>query len=131
MSAENSAVLTLRRLTEAIVARDLGAYADGLAEGYQYEDRRKGMQSTHGKSEEVEQARAIGELGVERIDFDVLETRGEHMALCRFTTHAAGFEVALLLVSRVADGKGVAAIVFDEEDFDAARAELEAQSAAL
>ena len=129
MSTENSAVRVMRRAADALVARDFEGYADELAEQSRYEDHRKGLQSTYGKREAVEQARVIADFGLERYDMEVLETRGDRAALYRQTWHLAGFEVAILLVGRVdAEGKAVAAIMFDEGDLDAARAELEAPS---
>lgn len=130
MSAENSVVLMFRRGTKAILAKDLAAYGDLLAEEYRWEDRRSGLSSTHGKREEIEQARVLADLGLERVDIDVLETRGDAIALCRFTSHAEGFEVVLVLVTRVdAEGRAVHTVAYDEEDLDAAVSELEAQSA--
>ncbi len=130
MSAENSAVRVMRRTADALVAGDIQGYADELAEDFFYEDHRKGLQSTtRGKREYLEHTRVIADLGLERYELEVLETRGDHTALYRQTWKVGGFEVVILLVGRVdAGGKAVAAMTFDEEDLDAARAELEAQS---
>jgi hypothetical protein len=121
----------MRRAADALVARDFEGYKDALAEEFRYEDRRKGLQSAHGKREDLEQARVIADFGLESYDMEVLETRGDLAALYRQTWHLAGFEVVILLVGLAdAEGRGLAAIMFDEEELDAARAELEVQSGA-
>ncbi len=88
------------------------------------------MRSTHGKRESVENARVVMELGLEQIDSDVLDTRCDRTALFRQTWRGTGFEVAFLQVVTVDDdGRWLALALFDEDDLEAARSELEAQAA--
>jgi len=130
MEAENSAVRAMRLAADALIAGDIASFSDALAGDYAYEDRRKGLQLSHGKSDFIEHARVIFDLGLESYDLEVLETRGDRAALYRQTWHVGGFEVVGLLVGSVdAEGKAHAAVMFDGEDLGAARAELEVQSA--
>ncbi len=123
------AVAGLRHGTDAWLSGDMATYADVLADEFSFEDRRSGLQLTLGKREAIEQARATAELQWERADTEVLETRGDNSALCRQTWHVEGFEAVFLVVLRVdASGKTLVSIVFEDEDLDAARAELEVQS---
>lgn len=131
MNTENSAVRSLRAAIDAIFAKDFETYAGWLAEDFAFEDRRSGLRSTYGKQKEIESARVVADLGVERYELEALETRGDRTALCRQIWHLSGWEVALLTVSRIdAEGRGLVVIMFDDDDLDAARAELEVQAAA-
>jgi hypothetical protein len=130
MKSEQRAIQYVRRSADTILARDWGAYADCQAEAFRFEDRRTGLQTSHGKAENIEMARVMADLGVDKIDIDVIETRGEHFALCRITNHVDEYVVTTLSVFGVDDdGRGLVFIVFDDDDADAARAELDALAA--
>ncbi len=128
---DNLAVRTTRRYHAALLAHDWNTLADTLAEAFFAEDRRAFMAATRDKSEAIEQARVVAGLGIESVELDVLETRGERFALSRLTYFGNGYEVVSLAVGAVGpDGRMVRATSFDEDDLDAARAELDALAAA-
>jgi hypothetical protein len=60
--------------------------------------------------------------------------RGNRLALMRvsYTEHDTGFEGSALIINEVRDdGVGTANLIFDEDDLDAAVAELERRHAAI
>jgi hypothetical protein len=130
-SSNDHAVLqNMRRYIDALLAGDWDALADAVSDEHRLEDRRLGMKVTLDKAGNIEQARVIAELAVERnlaIDLDIIETRGERLALVRQVYRASDFTICLLVVMGVDEnGRTPVFIVFDEADLDAARAELDA-----
>jgi hypothetical protein len=133
LNDDHAVLLNMRRYVTALVAGDWDALADAVADEHLLEDRRLGMKVTLDKAGNIEQARVIADLAVDRdltIDLDVIETRGERLALIRQVYRAEDFVIPVLVVMEVDDnGRTPLFIVFDEDDLAAARAELEALAA--
>jgi hypothetical protein len=124
-NADHMALRYLRRATDAILAHDWDALAGCQSERFRMEDRRSGLRSSFDRAESIETGRIMADLGVTKIDVDLVETQGESAALFRITNHAADFTVETLSAVRVDDeGRGLTFIMFDEDELDAARAEL-------
>ena len=124
MPSEHPVTRAVRRGNEALYARDFEAYADSLAEGLRFEDRRAGLRETHGKQENIEQARVVAELS-ESVEMQEIETCGDRLGLHRLIFHAGDFEVGVLLVTKIdGEGRGVLGVLFDEDALDDARTEL-------
>jgi len=130
MSDEPRVVQATRKGLAAVVAGDMAAWADLLTDDFRFEDRRMGLQSTLDKKANIEQLSYVVEVGVEETELEVVETRGESVALYRMTLHASGFVIAMLGLNVVTDdGRLRVAVLFDEDELDAARAELDALAA--
>lgn len=134
MNDKYPVVATVRRWVDALVAGDWDALADTLAADHRFEDRRLGMKSTLDKAGSIQQARVIADLGRAQqfqVDLDIIEVRGDRLALVRQVYRSSSYEVSVLAVTEVDDsGLTRVFIVFDEDDLRAARAELEALSGA-
>jgi hypothetical protein len=97
-----------------------------MAEHCRMEDRRSGLRTTLDRAEVIAMTRVMGDLGVDGIDVQDLEVRGDHAALCRVTNDAQDFSVCTLCVAMTGeDGRALAVVVFDEDALDAARVELD------
>ncbi len=129
--AEHLAVRAMHRGNDAMLARDWSTFADNLSDAFRGEDRRLGLGSSLGKSETVEQARIVVDQGLEALDVEVVESRGDRHALFRVTGHVADFVVSSLVVLEVgAEGRVLASVSFDSEDMNGASRELEARAGA-
>ncbi len=126
VSDEPKVIAAIRQSLAYLVAGDVNALTDLAAEDLRFEDRRMGLGSTLDKQGNIEQLRAVVDVGVGQADFDVIETRGERFALYRMALHAADFLVSTLAVAEVDDrGHVRTTVLFDEDDLDVARAELD------
>lgn len=121
----------IRRYLDAFLARDLDAVAALLAPDYRFEDRRLGMTSANDKTSSLEQLKIGLELGVDKAEVEIIETRGERLALQRTTlSTSTDFAVDVLIVQELDDqDRQVAAVFFDVDAVDAARAELSRRAA--
>jgi hypothetical protein len=93
------------------------------------EDRRTGLKDPYDKAGDIERARATVDVGFDEVGVELLEMRGELCAMLRgklrATTTAHAIET--LLVVRVDDaGRLLKTFLFDANEMDAARAQLEA-----
>jgi hypothetical protein len=133
LNDDHAVLLNMRRYVSALVAGDWEALADAVADEHRLEDRRLGMKVTLDKAGNIEQARVIADLAVDKdltVDLDVVETRGERLALVRQVYRAEDFVISVLVVMEVDDsGRTPLFIAFDEDNLDAARAELDALAA--
>jgi hypothetical protein len=130
MTTQNLAIAFLRRSARATVERDWAAVADSMAEHFRMEDRRSGLRTILDRAEVIAMTRVMGDLGVDGIDVQDLEVRGDHVALCRVTNDAQDFSVCTLCVAMTGDdGRALALVVFEEDALDAARAELDVLAA--
>ena len=127
---ENAASRLYDRFKVSFSAHDWPAIADMLADDVTTEDRRRVVNSglRQGPDAMLAEVSAIVEV-VKTVTSLVIATRGERLALSRARTEGyEAFITDFLDVLEVdADGLGVARIVFDIDDFDAAMAELDAR----
>ena len=130
---QNAASQAYERIFAWFAARDWDAMADIVADEFSSEDRRRVVNAgvRHGRDAGIADMRAIADVGFTLTMVSVLTTRGGGLALLR--VRAAGPDPgaikndALNLVEVDADGRVVASIVFDLDDFDSATAELDAR----
>lgn len=109
--------------------------AELLADSTRVEDRRRGLrrEATYDRVTGIAEIRSIADLGVTRITSDVIATRGTRLALVR--ARYAGrdlrpdaFHTDVLRIGEVdTDGRCVASVAFDIDEFDAAITELDAR----
>ena len=115
-------------------ARNWDALAEILADDFSSDDRRRmvGAGVRHGRDAEIEDLRAIADIGLNEVTPTVLATRGERLILARVRfTGDQGPEVLLTevlgLIEINADDRIGATVVFDPDDIDAAFEELDAR----
>jgi hypothetical protein len=126
MTAENLATRYLRRSAGAVLEQNWAVVADCMAEDFHLDDRRPIVRSTLDKTETVAMTRVMSDLGVDAIDVQVLETRGDELALCRVTNHVGDSTVCTLSIARAGhDGRANLFIICDEDAFHEAVAELD------
>jgi hypothetical protein len=120
----------MRRYNDALLARDWDTLADALAAEHRFEDRRLGMKVTLDRAGNIQQAQVMADLAEGReisVDLELIEVRGERLALVRQVYRDSDYAVPLLVVIEVdEDGRTPVFIVFDEDAMDAARSQLEA-----
>jgi hypothetical protein len=132
---ENAAAQSYERLQAHFAARDWDAMAEALADEAFHDDRRRvvGGGLRRGRDAVVAEFSALAEIGVKRITFDVIATRGDRLVLTRSRAsgrdpRADAFRTDVLNIAEFdADERTVALITFDPDDFDAAIAELDAR----
>jgi hypothetical protein len=128
VTADHAALRNMRRYVDALLAGDWATVGDTLSDEHRFEDRRSGLRVTLDKAGNIEQARVIADIGVTAIDLELVEARDERVALIRQTYSGADtdFDVALLVAGQVDDdGRMLTFVCFDENDLEAARAELD------
>ena len=109
--------------------------AELLADDFSNDDRRRvvGAGVRHGRNAQIEDMRAIADLGFTLASSTVVATRGAHLVLMlgRYLGGNRGSEPfvtdLLGVIETNADEQMVAFVAFDLEDFDAAIAELDAR----
>jgi hypothetical protein len=127
VKSENLAVQQVRRAAEAILARDWEVAADSYAAGLLMDDRRAGLKSTLDRAEAIAMVRVMGDLGVDAIEIEVVDVRGDHVALCRIANHVQDFTVTTLSVAKADEnGRLITFVMFDDDELEAALAELDA-----
>ncbi|OBK40625.1 regulator [Mycobacterium sp. 1245111.1] len=130
---DNAASQTAARIYAWFAARDWDAMAQGFAEDYSFEDRRRVVNAGtyRGRDAGIEDLRTFADLGFTLTTLGVIATRGGRLALIRAT--AAGPDpgavqmVGLNLFEIDADERITAALIFEPDDLDAALEELDAR----
>ena len=115
-------------------ARDWSTVSEMLADDVLSEDRRHPINSgvRQGRDALIAEISALAEVGID-LTTEVVATRGERLVLSRIRTAGRdqgpdGFgSVDIDVLELGVDGRFVARIVFNEDDFDAAIAELDAR----
>ena len=132
---ENAATQVYDRLNSCFAARDWAAITELLAADISTDDRRRvvGEGRRLGRDAVIAEISALTEIGVKSMTPDTIAIRGGHLVLSRVRSlgrdqrHDA-FRTDVLDVLEIdADGRVVARVVFDPDDFDAAIAELDAR----
>ncbi len=132
---ENAASQVTQRFLAHFAAGDWDAIAETLADDFCQDDRRRvvGAGVRHGRDAEIADLRAIADHQITELTSTVIATRGERLALlrCRFAFRDQGpeaFVAELLGLGEIdADGRIIADVSFDLDEFDAAIAELDAR----
>ena len=132
---ENAASRIYVRFNAYLAARDWDAMAEMIADDVFDDDRRRvvngGIQ--RGRDAQIANLRAIVDVGVKNIEFVVMATRGERLALCRARVsggdqRAEAFGLEMLSIIEIdTDDRFAAGISFDVDDIDAAFEELDAR----
>ncbi len=134
---ENMASHVYERLQVCFLADEWDAMAHLLADDFLQDDRRRvvGAGARHGRDAQIEDMRAIADLGFKHWTPDVIATRGSRLFLRRVRysdserPDAVHIDV-LEVVESDADERMTALVIFDPEDIDTAFAELDARYAA-
>lgn len=132
---ENAASRMVERFLAHFAVRDWDAMAELLTDDVSSDDRRRVVSAghRHGRDAEIENYRAIADLGITTITSSVISTRGERLILTqtRYSGAEEGAEAFLTEVLAVVeinrDERLAAVVAFDLDDSDAAVEELEAR----
>ncbi|GAA4290118.1 BTAD domain-containing putative transcriptional regulator [Mycobacterium paraffinicum] len=131
---DNAASRLYERFKVCYAARDWSAIRELLADTVLSDDRRHPINSgvRRGPDALIAEISALAEVGIE-LTTEVIATRGEHLVLSCIRTFgrdqgAGGFQsVDLDVLELGPDGRFVARIVFNDNDFESAIAELDAR----
>ena len=131
---ENSASRLWELFEVSYPVRDWSAIAHMLAETVYTDDRRRPINSglRRGPDALIAEMSALADVGID-ITSEAVATRGEHLVLSRLRTvgrdqgHDGFGSVDLDVLEVGADGRGLARVVFNLNDFEAAIAELDAR----
>ncbi|UMB72220.1 AAA family ATPase [Mycobacterium paraterrae] len=131
---QNAASRVWERFEVSYPARDWPAIADLLADSVYTDDRRRPINSgvRRGPDALIAEMVALADVGID-VTSEVVATRGERLALSRLRTAGhdqgpEGFGSLDLDVLEVGpDGRGIARVVFNLDDFDSAITELDAR----
>ena len=132
----NAATRAVERCRDACVAGDWGRFAALFPPGFHLVERRRMVQLEIDREQYLESFRPFFEMTSSAPADEVLATRGDRVALCRnlwigADRQAGPSEIEWLTILEVDDGgEPAAAVTFDTEDLDAARAELDRRYAA-
>jgi class 3 adenylate cyclase/tetratricopeptide (TPR) repeat protein len=125
-AVDNAAVRSVRRGAELMAAGDIEGMRSLAMPDFVVDDRRKGL------AIELEGSATLSEYAAPMLhgsyELDVLHIRGDRLALVRVTQAASesGFTGISLVINEVNEcGVGVANVLFDEDDLDAALGELD------
>ena len=130
---ENAASQAFQRVESYIAARDWDSVAEIAAENFSVDDRRRVVNAgiRYGRDAAIRESQSLADVGFTLTTVGVMATRGARLALVRVRASASDPEAILSdapnLVEIDADGRIVAIVIFDLDDFDAAIAELEAR----
>jgi class 3 adenylate cyclase len=128
---QNAASRVTERSQACFAARDWDTIAELVAEDFSSDDRRRVVSAglRHGRDAEIENNRAIADLGVTRIMSTFIATRGDRLILTRTRYQApeAFLTEVLGVVETDADDRIAATVAFDADDIDAALEELDAR----
>ncbi len=132
---ENAASQVAKRFWGYFVARDWDAMAVLIADDVATEDRRRVVSagSWHGRDFDIASMRATADIGASNATLTVVATRGNRLALSRVRLSGRdqrpeAFHTEALGIAEIdPDGRLVAHVAFDPEDFDAAFADLDAR----
>ena len=131
---ENTASRTYRRFIEGFATRDWAVLGEVIADDVCHDDRRRvvngGIQ--HGRDAVVANMRAVAGVGVGNLEFALVATRGDRLALGRERVSGDerpdSFGIDVLVIAEVdADNRFSRGVAFDVDDADAAFAELDAR----
>nr|WP_082971202.1 BTAD domain-containing putative transcriptional regulator [Mycobacterium sp. 852002-51971_SCH5477799-a] len=130
---ENDATRAIEQFLAHFAAREWDAMALLIHDDFCSDDRRRGINAGIRRGREVEMAnwRATAEVWMSDARAAVLATRGERLALFRFTFASqdslpAAFQAAALSVVQVnGENQCAAVVIFDQDDFEKAFEELE------
>ncbi|GBE66240.1 hypothetical protein MFM001_27020 [Mycobacterium sp. MFM001] len=126
---ENAASRLYERFKVCYAARDWRAIAEMVADDFRSDDRRRVVNSglREGRDAMIAELSGMAQVGIE-LTSDVIAIRGERLVLSRIRASHDAFDTLLLTVFELdADGRCLARIVFDLDDFEAAVAELDAR----
>ncbi|WP_082983915.1 BTAD domain-containing putative transcriptional regulator [Mycobacterium sp. 1165178.9] len=129
----NAVTRVIDQFLAYFAARDWDAMAELIDHEFRSDDRRRGINAGIRLGREVEMAnwRATAEVWMSDMRAAVVATRGERLALIRFTfvsqdSLPAASQAAALSVVQINDGNQCAAtVIFEPEDFETAFEELE------
>ncbi|BBZ14762.1 BTAD domain-containing putative transcriptional regulator [Mycobacterium branderi] len=124
---ENAASRLYERFKVCYAARDWRAIAEMVADDFRSDDRRRVVNSglREGRDAMIAELSGMAQVGIE-LTSDVIAIRGERLVLSRIRASHDAFDTLVLTVFELdADGRCLARIVFDLDDFDAAIAELD------
>lgn len=126
---QNAATATWGAIRFANLADEPAALEALVAESCTAVDRRPGMQNVvEGRDDLVAVLRSLTQIGVQRVDDEVIAVRGEHLALFRSRYIGTRFETLALYIGEVDDqGMGVRTDHFEPEQLAEAMAELDAR----
>jgi hypothetical protein len=129
---ENAASQAYERIQAHFAARDWDAMAEVLADEVFRDDRRRvvGAELRKGRDAVVAEFSALAEIGVKRMTFDTIATRGERLFLTRFSVSSgdhSATQYVLQVVQHNAETQIAAAVILDIDDIDAAFKELDAR----
>ena len=132
---ENAATRVIERVQASLTAHDWDAIAEIMADDISDDDRRRVVNAgiRRGPQAEIDNMRAIADLGATVTTSDVIATRGERLALVRIRVsirdqEASAFDIESLNIVEIDTDDRIAAIVtFDHDDIDAAFEELDAR----
>jgi class 3 adenylate cyclase/tetratricopeptide (TPR) repeat protein/type II secretory pathway predicted ATPase ExeA len=129
---ENAATRSVYEAIEAIGRGAFDTIEAAAIEGFHYEDRRKGLRH------EFDGRDTLGDVWrwMENATYRSapVAIRGNRLALMRmsYTEHESGFGGSALIINEVRDdGVGTANLIFDDDDLDAAMAELDRRHVAM
>jgi DNA-binding SARP family transcriptional activator len=130
---ENAASQAFQRAEAYIAARDWDGVAEIAAENFSVDDRRRVVNAgiRYGRDAAIRESQSLADVGFTLTTVGVMATRGARLALVRVRASVSDPEAILNdapnLVEIDADGRIVAIVVFDPDDFAAAIAELDAR----
>jgi ketosteroid isomerase-like protein len=133
---ENAATRASDRLVALWSARDWAGLARLLPPPFRFHDRRRIALLEIDRDAYVESMHTLGEMASTHIESELLATRGERLALMRRRMELAGGDVGpselqnLTLTETDERGEPVGLLRFDDDNLDAAYAELDARFAA-
>ena len=132
---ENAATRVIERVQASLAAHDWDAIAEILADDISDDDRRRAVNAgiRRGPQAEIDDMRAIVDLGATITTSDVIATRGDRLALLRIRgsirdQEASAFDFESLNIVEIDTDVRIAAIVtLDHDDIGAAFEELDAR----
>ena len=132
---ENAATRVIERVQASLAAHDWDAIAEIMADDISDDDRRRAVNAgiRRGSQAEIENMRAIADLGATVTTSDVIATRGDRLALVRIRVsirdqEASAFDFESLNIVEIDTDDRIAAIVtLDHDDIDSAFEELDAR----
>lgn len=129
---ENLATRALDRTFAAMAAGRFDEIEAWTSPDYERVDRRSGLTVAHtGGDVFVDEMRVVADVGVDRVERDVLAVRGERLALTRARFAGGHFEVVLLaVIGTDAEGRNLLGVLFEPRDVVEAVAEVDARYAA-
>jgi class 3 adenylate cyclase len=129
----NAAGYAGERIRVLWMAREWQQLEQMLSARFRYLDRRRGVLLDLDRGQYVDYIRLLGDMESTRIEWRLLATRGERLALGGMRIHVAGGDVGpselenLSVFEMDEHGDPIALVRFDPDDLDAAYAELDAR----